>query len=607
MRNQSPTFAALAAAVLLTGCATPRAVTHPGPYNGFDPRKRDPQLTATLRGAGLEAEFRRDPDQAALTLASRTSRAPDERLALARVLLHAGTRHDRKGAEESAAGRYLESARESAAVLHDRRAVAARDHALTLYSTASIAFLRLWADLPTGARPRQSWRVEGIHGAHTVTLAALPQYEWPKDRITELIPADTVRRRRLQPRVTIDGIGMPMVGSIMRRPGELAPRRNDVAVTALLDPAEAPGKPDEVALIDPKRAESIPFAGGRLPVAADFTTPLDRELLIHRGIRLMEIMGVFNPAKFMQKEGIHVLDPFDPDRIPVVFIHGLQSSSFAWLPMINGLTADPEIRKRCQFWVYQYPTGLPIALASAQVRRHLDKIQSLYREAGRAHHGNRMVLVGHSMGGLHSRMQIIDSGDDMLRTVFQVPIDNAPLSAEAKSVLREALIFERRPYVSRVIFIATPHQGCGIASGWVGRVTISLIRIPGTLIGTTADLLLLKQGIPGVLLRRPPTSISGLNPNSSYVKALGKRPLPPEVPYHSIIGDRGRGDTPNSSDGVVPYWSSRVECATSERIIPSDHGALKHPEGIAEVRRILREHLAAIPPAAEGGRRAPLH
>ena len=68
-------------------------------------------------------------------------------------------------------------------------------------------------------------------------------------------------------------------------------------------------------------------------------------------------------------------------------------------------------------------------------------------------------------------------------------------------------------------------------------------------------------------------------------------PLARGIPCHSIIGDRGRGDTPNSSDGVVPYWSSHLAGAASEKIVPSGHGANQTPQAIAEVIRILKQHL----------------
>jgi hypothetical protein len=98
------------------------------------------------------------------------------------------------------------------------------------------------------------------------------------------------------------------------------------------------------------------------------------------------------------------------------------------------------------------------------------------------------------------------------------------------------------------------------------------------------------QEEPGMLkLKRMPNSIDTLAPNDPFVKFMNTLPLNRSVPYHSIIGDRGRGDTPNSSDGVVPYWSSHLDGAESEKIVPSDHGANQNPEAIAEVMRILKE------------------
>ena len=67
--------------------------------------------------------------------------------------------------------------------------------------------------------------------------------------------------------------------------------------------------------------------------------------------------------------------------------------------------------------------------------------------------------------------------------------------------------------------------------------------------------------------------------------------LPIQVPYHSIIGDRGRGDTPNSSDGVVAYWSSHLTGCQSELIVPGAHGAFELPQTVSELKRILHLHL----------------
>ena len=65
-------------------------------------------------------------------------------------------------------------------------------------------------------------------------------------------------------------------------------------------------------------------------------------------------------------------------------------------------------------------------------------------------------------------------------------------------------------------------------------------------------------------LRRLPNSVDTLAPTNRFVKAINTIPMAKGIPYHSIMGDRGRGDTPNSSDGVVPYWSSHLDGAESE-------------------------------------------
>jgi hypothetical protein len=89
-----------------------------------------------------------------------------------------------------------------------------------------------------------------------------------------------------------------------------------------------------------------------------------------------------------------------------------------------------------------------------------------------------------------------------------------------------------------------------------------------------------------------PNSVDSLEPNDRFVEAVNKLPTTAGIPYHSIIGDRGRGNTPNSSDGVVPYWSSHLPGAQSELIVNSDHGAQYNPQAIRKVERILKLNLS---------------
>ncbi len=165
-------------------------------------------------------------------------------------------------------------------------------------------------------------------------------------------------------------------------------------------------------------------------------------------------------------------------------------------------------------------------------------------------------------------------------------------------MLKEALIFQPRRDVARAIFITTPHRGSMVAKGPIGRIASSLIRQPAQFLqlGTEVMQASVVRQEPGVLkLERMPNSIDTLAPNDAFVQAMNTLPLASGIPLHSIIGDRGRGDTPRSSDGVVPYWSSHVEGAESEAIVPSDHNANRHPTGIAEVSRILKEQIGYTP------------
>jgi len=172
--------------------------------------------------------------------------------------------------------------------------------------------------------------------------------------------------------------------------------------------------------------------------------------------------------------------------------------------------------------------------------------------------------------------------------IFKKPLEQVPLSPEAREILTESLIFEHRPEIARVIFISAPLRGSDLARNWVGRIGSSLVRAPSTLLKAGNEALEITTFHSADLkLKRIPNSVDTLAPNNRFVKAINTLPITPGIPYHTIIGDRGKGDSPNSSDGVVPYWSSHMDDAKSELIVPSAHPAHQNPQAIEEVRRIL--------------------
>ena len=199
-----------------------------------------------------------------------------------------------------------------------------------------------------------------------------------------------------------------------------------------------------------------------------------------------------------------------------------------------------------------------------------------------------MVVIGHSMGGCISRLLITDTEDKLWMKLFKKPPDQMPLTPEAREIFTESLIFQHRPEIGRVIFISAPLRGSDLASNWVGRIGSSLVKTPRTLLSAGNSILKITTFESGDLkLKRIPNSVDTLAPNNRFVKAINTIPITPGIPYHTIMGDRGKGDAPNSSDGVVPYWSSHMDGAKSELIVPSAHSAHQNPQAIQEVRRIL--------------------
>jgi hypothetical protein len=158
----------------------------------------------------------------------------------------------------------------------------------------------------------------------------------------------------------------------------------------------------------------------------------------------------------------------------------------------------------------------------------------------------------------------------------------------ATSSVRRALIFEPRKDVSRVVFLITPHRGSRWATNSLGSWGIRLIRLPDTLISELSDAI---SETARVEVKRLPTSIHGLSPNSRFLRALDA--TIPVVPSHSILGDRGRGPLETSSDGVVPYRSAHLPVAASELVVPTGHSGFAHPEAVKELRRIIHEALDA--------------
>lgn len=475
------------------------------------------------------------------------------------------------------------------------------------YEQAVAAILRTWTRRQSPSTWRTGTEIHGAGGAVEFIIDLAPGADGvvSPQLLDRLTPADEVRHPRDLPRAVQEGLGVPVIGHVLRPEnglnghGSLPPNGAHIALTAILrfDPAEkAAPRRATLRLQDPLRQplenQAAPAPGTRL--AADFTAArvlaLDKKFL--GGFSLA---GLLYPEKVLGDSRLYQLDSYDPGRVPVVFIHGLMSDPHIWLRCVSAIAADPRLRRHCQPWYFLYPTGLAVPATAARLRQSLlqarQRLDPEHDDPGM----NHMVLIGHSMGGLLSRLQTMDSGDAFWSAYFQRPPEALLLSDSSRQELLERLRFQRLPFVDRLVFITVPHQGSDLADkGLVMRLS-KLIRLP------VDTLLLVTEVMTGNLDALNPQirdwgayaflSLSTLSPRHPYLAAMNAQP--PPVPHHSIIGRIGKNALEQSSDGVVPYTSAHLPTGT-EHVVPHWHGCVEKPDVVAEVVRRLHEHLDSL-------------
>jgi hypothetical protein len=204
----------------------------------------------------------------------------------------------------------------------------------------------------------------------------------------------------------------------------------------------------------------------------------------------------------------------------------------------------------------------------------------------------RMVLVGHSQGGLLAKLMAVNSGTRFWDVNMTVPFEHVEMAPDTRELLREAIFFEAVPTVKRLIFIATPHRGSFRASGFVLNLIRRIVTLPGRLVNQFQDLLKLPE-FSHLGMSRLPTSVDNMSPVHPFIRALSESPIDPAITAHSIIAVLGEGPITGKTDGVVAYESAHIDGVESEKVVRSPHSTQGHPETIEEVRRILREHIDA--------------
>lgn len=454
---------------------------------------------------------------------------------------------------------------------------------------------------------REPMLITGRHGKWAVSFDDRPveqqgRPEWSPSWFDSLTPSSRFNLDRYEEHVSGQGVGVPMVltlenAKVIRT--ELRFRPNNglyVPGTAVLEfgrPATRGGATSvRLHFYNTCDRRVVKHCGVTQPMAYDLTSAVEANLDNHY-VRENGLLGFFRLDRRQDDIGLFGLDVYDPGKIPVVFVHGLNSSPRIWAGAVNAILADPKLNARYQPLLFIYPTGMPVPAAAGKFRQSLMNFRNTWDPDGNDAGFNRMIVIGHSMGGLLTRLQVIDSGERLRQAFFTRDISEiAWLTAEQKKEAQAALVVKPLPFVTRAVFIATPHRGSKIADTGIARFLVRLIKLPANV--TTTLTRALTEGLDAInpaLLNYNSLGLSSvdmLSPEHPYFKALEDCKI--TVPFHSIIGDRGKGTGPESSDGAVPYWSSHLDGAQSEKIVPYGHSCTMKRETVAEVLRILRLH-----------------
>jgi pimeloyl-ACP methyl ester carboxylesterase len=411
----------------------------------------------------------------------------------------------------------------------------------------------------------------------------------------ELLAAAAMQIEGLRVRNIQEGAGVPYVARFKSGSPALRTQAGVPPLSGICEPVTAllrSGKSGpQLVFYRTLSDDNTTINGRRVKLAADFTAPLAYMLSKGRN-RSIDIRALVRTDLNMDHAGLYQFSRYEPGKIPVVLVHGLMSRPETWVPAVNELLGDEQIREKYQFWFFLYPTGLPVWASAAKLREDMDRFRSTLDPQRTNPHLNRMVMAGHSMGGLISGLQIRSGGRHLWQQFMKKPPEQLKISPQTRERLLKIINFGPRHDVARVVFFATPHRGSELAVNPFAEFFARLIRLPFNV--AQPDMLTIRQALREDLRElfvAPANSVVFLRARSPLLAAILRLPMRPGVPYHSIIGDRGRGDTPDSSDGVVPYWSSHLDGASTEKIVPSGHGTNENPEGIREFRRILRRHV----------------
>jgi pimeloyl-ACP methyl ester carboxylesterase len=430
-------------------------------------------------------------------------------------------------------------------------------------------------------------------------------FDLPLKENETFVSADRFRIRGLSVRNRNAGLGAPIVIMPPKKVGR--PMASGSAATVFLRiqgglaDLTAGTLRGQVEVYSAFARDHVEVDGRQIPLEVDLTTQIAYTLNNPAYWQVEKMLFRLGQAPFAP--GIYPAQPYQPGKIPVLFVHGTMSSPVWWAEMWNTLMGDSTLRGKYQFWFYLYDSAKPIGQSAVHLRESIESTVRKMDPGNKDPMLRQMVVIGHSQGGLLTKLTATQTGDALIRATTGKTLAELKLSPDEEKVVRRLAMFEPLPEVKRVVFISTPHRGSYQAGDFVRKVARRFLDLPKQALQTTAELLTIAPKI-GPNVKLASTSLDNMSPDNSAMSALAEIPVAPPIKAHSIIAIKGNDVPPEGGDGVVKYTSAHIEGVESELVVHSGHSCQDKPMTIEEVRRILLRHLEAV--AQQGAQDEPV-
>ncbi|MEN3978447.1 alpha/beta fold hydrolase [Acinetobacter sp. CWB-B33] len=345
--------------------------------------------------------------------------------------------------------------------------------------------------------------------------------------------------------------------------------------------------PIQIQLYNPNQYKTAEIESRPYTLTANYSAPYGLWLSENK-LGQSGYWTLLNKDENLRMPHVFMLEPYQPNKKIIVMIHGLASSPETWISLTNNIMGDAKLREHYQVWQVFYSTNMPIAESRFQINALLK--QAFEQVQPNTPSARDAILIGHSMGGIISRLLVSDA--DI--SAQAIPLMNYEQNTQLQRnpIIRERFIFKPLQPISRVIFIAAPHHGTDYADRWFTNLAKKIVVLPLSFLNDVNVHIPNAKNSTAGLIKSGPADLS----QKSRFMLLTSNIMPSQsIPYHSIMGNQTKStDLSQMSDGIVPYQSSHLEGSVSEKVFSGGHSIHESPDAILELRRILRAHLKQV-------------